>query len=141
MQNIDNRCFLKFLRYCLSYEKQHIPSCISCINWDALLNFAEKQSILGIYANVLFKNNNQLTESEWMGNKPSELCLMKWYGYFNIIERRNQQVNKKTIEVVKQYQKGGFDTYILKGQGNAAYYPNPMSRNSGDIDIWVIPKR
>ena len=33
-----------------------------------------------------------------------------------------------------------FDTCILKGQGNALLYPNPLWRTPGDIDVWTKTK-
>lgn len=132
--------YLELLKFSLSPKERDVPDCLSYIDWDSLLKFANKQSILGIYANVIVKDNQKFVDSKWMGNKPSRTNLIKWYGLLNIIENRNKLVDQKAIEVTKQYQNGGFETCILKGQGNAAYYPNPLSRLSGDIDIWVIPE-
>ena len=44
------------------------------------------------------------------------------------------------MELTELLSKDGFETCILKGQGNAVMYPNPILRTSGDIDVWVLPK-
>jgi hypothetical protein len=36
------------------------------------------------------------------------------------------------------FTEAGFKTCILKGQGNARMYANPLARTSGDIDIWLM---
>ena len=35
------------------------------------------------------------------------------------------------------FAEGGFRSCLLKGHGNAQMYPNPLIRQSGDIDLWV----
>ena len=54
-----------------------------------------------------------------------------------MLEKANVRLNDATIQVSEWFQKKGFRTCILKGQGNALLYPNPYSRTPGDIDIWV----
>jgi len=39
--------------------------------------------------------------------------------------------------VCEWFAKKGFRACVLKGQGNAMLYPDPYSRSSGDIDVWV----
>lgn len=63
--------------------------------------------------------------------------LMEWVGYAQQIEAQNRLVNQRCIEIAAAFQKDGFETCILKGQGNAAMYPSPLLRNPGDIDLWV----
>ena len=48
-------------------------------------------------------------------------------------------LNRQCVEVQRMFKESGLNTCILKGQGVASYY-NPnliLSRQSGDIDIWV----
>lgn len=52
----------------------------------------------------------------------------------------NSKINRDCIGVSRAFQKAGFDSCILKGQGNALLYPHPFSRTPGDIDIWVRPR-
>jgi len=48
-------------------------------------------------------------------------------------------MNKRCVELTEMLRKDGFDSCILKGQGNTLLYPAPYSRTPGDIDVWVIP--
>lgn len=43
-------------------------------------------------------------------------------------------------KISKIFADSGFHTCLLKGQGNALYYPNPFVRQSGDIGLWVEGK-
>ena len=52
----------------------------------------------------------------------------------------NADLNRKCVEVSQWFEEHGFHTCILKGQGNAAMYPDPSLRNSGDIDVWLWPR-
>ena len=54
-----------------------------------------------------------------------------------MLEKANVRLNDATIQVSEWFQKKGFRTCILKGQGNALMYSTPYSRTPGDIDIWV----
>lgn len=50
-------------------------------------------------------------------------------------------MNRRMDEVASRYTRlfaeRGFRSVVLKGQANARLYPEPLSRQSGDIDIWV----
>lgn len=62
---------------------------------------------------------------------------MKWFGYKNIIQKRNHVINQRIKELTENFNSHGFNTCLLKGQGNALYYSDPSLRSSGDIDLWV----
>ena len=126
--------YLDFLRFSL-HEKAEVPECVRVINWLSLLQFAKQQSIQGIY---------------WMGvrrlgelkeNKPTDDDVMKWMAACGKLVNRNNHVTEKSAWVAKNFQTEGFRSCLLKGQGNALFYPDPTLRYPGDIDIWVRPDR
>ena len=51
------------------------------------------------------------------------------------------KVNVTAGKLYRQLREDGLRCCILKGQGNALMYPNPYSRNPGDIDVWVNASR
>lgn len=71
--------YLEVLRFCLDPNDLPIPSAISIVDWNGVLEFAQKQAIVGVFANTILDS-----KFEWLGNKPSDICLMKWFGYNNI---------------------------------------------------------
>lgn len=54
-----------------------------------------------------------------------------------MLEKANVRLNDAAIQVSEWFRKKEFRTCILKGQGNALFYPNGLHRTPGDIDIWV----
>lgn len=108
---------------------EQFSNLVSEENWQWLFHESRKQSLLGVmYAGIKRLPENQL---------PPRTLLMQWYGTKGLIE----QLNRKQIEQVKElsliFEHGGFPSCLLKGQGLAAYYPNSLLRQSGDIDLWV----
>jgi hypothetical protein len=67
---------------------------------------------------------------------------MDWMVEVSKIAKRNRKVNADGGQSGDKRTSGGkdFDACVLKGQGNALLYPDPLSRTPGDIDIYVHPK-
>lgn len=98
--------------------------------WRDVYLLAEKHALLG----VCYHGLQRLEEKElW---PPSDVVI-QWMGVSTQIEQRNRMVNKQCVEIQEELRKAGFRSCILKGQGNALMYPEPLLRTSGDIDIWV----
>ena len=124
--------YLEFLRYTLEGERA-VPEGLDQIDWEGLYRFAEQQSIVG----VMFEGVQRLGSNAAI---PRPL-LMQWVGCAQQIEARNAQLNRVCVELAEMLRQEGFECCILKGQGNALMYPNPYSRTSGDIDVWVRGER
>lgn len=124
----EKNVFFEFFRYCLD-GKILLPESVEDIDWNRMLVWAEKQAIVGIIFNGIQKTDKSL-------KIPTEV-LFKWIGYVNLIEGQNRLLNKRCVELTDYLKQYGFDTCILKGQGNALMYPNPFLRTPGDIDVWV----
>lgn len=66
---------------------------------------------------------------------------MDWMVEVSKIAKRNRKVNAVAVKVIKGFRQKGFEACVLKGQGNALLYPDPSSRTSGDIDVYVHPQQ
>ena len=100
--------------------------------WKQLFLFLQQQSLLGVAMPML-------------KTLPREQCPtgdlpLVWYTLGDRLRLMNQDLNRKCVEVSQWFEEHGFHTCILKGQGNAAMYPDPSLRNSGDIDVWLWPR-
>lgn len=125
--------YIAFLRYCLESDGNSLVlKDAKNIDWRAMLLWAERQSIVGIIFNGIQKSGKSL-------DIPTDI-LYKWIGYVNQIEHRNRLSNKRCVELTEFLKHRGFDACILKGQGNALLYPNPLWRTPGDIDVWTRKK-
>ena len=99
--------------------------------WKQLFLFLQQQSLLGVAMPML-------------KTLPREQCPkgdlpLVWYTLGDRLRLMNADLNRKCVEVSLWFEEHGFHTCILKGQGNAAMYPDPSLRNSGDIDVWLWP--
>ena len=123
--------FFALLRYAVGADDV-FPQ-IDAGEWQEVYAMAQSQTVLGL----LFEGLRS--------NKADELhipksLLLKWYAQSEQIKKQNILLNQRCVELVRQLREDGFRCCILKGQGNAAMYPNPYSRTSGDIDVWVSGK-
>lgn len=120
---------LAFIRFAIDPKRYKAPE-MSENDWLRLYDFASRQAIVGVVCEGLNRYNIP-------GSAPSEAIVDQWVIKMANIERKNQYTNKVTAQLVKQVENDGFKCCILKGQGNNLLYPNPYSRMSGDIDLWM----
>ena len=125
----QQKIFFDFLRFCIGSAKE-IPGSLKEADWKELYAIAKKQCLVG----VLFDGIKKLP-AEHVGMEKE--LLLQWMAESQMLEKANVRLNDAAIQVSEWFQKKGFRTCILKGQGNALMYPNPYSRTPGDIDIWV----
>ena len=135
LSTILQKEFLLFLSYCLSPDSQALPECAARISWADLLQFAKKQSVVGVYWQGVKRMSGLET------NRPSEDDVMDWMVEVSKIAKRNRKVNAVAVKVIKGFRQQGFEACVLQGQGNALLYPDPSSRTSGDIDVYVHPQQ
>lgn len=98
--------------------------------WKRLFITVQQQAVAGFVFGALERLNEK-------GIKPPMSVLYEWIGVSEQIKQQNLLLNKRCEEITKIFADAGFRTCILKGQGNTLLYPESLSRNSGDIDLWV----
>lgn len=128
-----------FLRYCLGC-KADLSIVVAKIDWRQLYTFASKQAILGICFDGIERLGEEYPE-ELKQNPIERNLLMTWMGKAQQIRRQNMKVNVVASKLYSMLREDGLRCCILKGQGNALTYPNPYSRNPGDIDVWIHASR
>ena len=117
---------------CAVDEKCPQPD-LSDVDWEELYIFSKQQAITG----VMFDLVQRLGGKE--AGVPRKL-MMKWFMQSDVIQKRNDNVNRYSVQTVQMLEQKGFRCLLLKGQGNAVMYPNPLARLSGDIDLLIVPK-
>ena len=123
-----SQLFFRLLRVGLGIttELDHQPS---EQEWSHLYLIAQKQSLIGITYNAISKLGN--TE------QPPLRIAMPWAAQAETIRGLNQQMNAESTRLTTLFESNGYQTAILKGQANAILYPDTLSRQPGDIDIYV----
>ena len=128
-----------FLKYCLG-AKSDVNKVIAGIDWQMLYSFAFKQALLGLCFDGIERLGKEYPEELKLNPIGREL-LMTWMGKAQQIRRQNMKVNTVASKLFSMLREDGMRCCVLKGQGNALMYPNPYSRNPGDIDVWVNASR
>lgn len=101
--------------------------------WKIVYEEAKKQTLTGI----MLEGIKRLPKEQC----PPKPILLQWFTNVENIKKKNTELNKIAVKVVDKFHKDGFRSVILKGQGNALYYPDPLLRTPGDIDIWLDKSR
>lgn len=112
--------------YCLS----RVPS---AEEWTGLYKMSKEHALIG----VCFAAKQKLP-NEQLSQMPQQL-KMHWLGMAVQIQKRNELMNQRCVELQRRLEQDGFRTYIMKGQGNAILNDNNLCslRQSGDIDIYL----
>lgn len=120
--------FFELLRVALGTQKE-LTSTISLEEWDEIPEIAVKQSVMGLLMSAIEKLPK--------GQRPPNNILLAIHERVEETEAKNRYMNKLTYATSKRFEVDGFPNCILKGQGIATLYPNPLRRESGDIDVWL----
>lgn len=102
-------------------------------DWTSIYKEAQRQSLVG----VLLKGVEKAIASG--ENKPK--FLMQWIAQTLTLENRNRQLDARCKDITDIFNGIGLRSCVLKGQGVALLYPNPLRRQCGDIDLWVEGNR
>lgn len=105
------------------------PYTLSEKEWQSLFLMAKQQTVQGVAFDALSRLPAE--------TRPPRLLVMKLVGPNEAIHGLNKVMNQEAARYTKLFAERGARSVILKGQANARLYPNPLSRQAGDIDIWV----
>ena len=136
---IQTLAIFLFLNYCLG-KKVDMSIVVTNLDWRQLYTFASNQAIIGFCFNGINRLGQEYPD-ELKKNPIGRDLLMTWMGAAQQIHRQNMKVNMVASKLYSKFREDGLRCCILKGQGNALMYPNPYSRNPGDIDVWVNASR
>ena len=128
-----------FLNYCLG-KKVDMSMVVTNLDWRQLYTFASNQAILGFSFDGINRLGQEYPD-ELKQNPIGRELLMNWMGIAQQIRRQNMKVNAVAGKLFAMLREDGMRCCVLKGQGNALMYPNPYSRNPGDIDVWINASR
>ena len=73
--------------------------------------------------------------------RPPRKIFVNWLATAEKIRYESREANHNAVWASKKFMQAGFRNVILKGQGNALLYPEPLLRQSGDVDIWLEGSR
>lgn len=104
----------------------------SAPEWGKVLHLANKQTVLGLVAQAV-----PFLPKEF---QPDKQTCMKLHAFALKVVNSHALLNRKVAELKGRLDAIGVHSVLFKGQGVALNYPNPASRQCGDIDMWVGEK-
>lgn len=118
--------FLYLLR-CALWEVN--PELKQLEDWNGVVRMAQRQTVFGLVAHVALK-----TEAVSQLAPESQQLLQQQIDEMIIAAK---QANNLISQLIIALSREGVEAILLKGQGLAAFYPNPELRQCGDIDLLV----
>lgn len=100
------------------------------VNWMALIEELYNQTVLGLVW-------GEMETNAAIASKLSIDDKLEFYGQARKLAERNKEVNKAVSDIVSALNAAGINSILLKGQGCASFYSNPLYRSPGDIDLLV----
>lgn len=101
--------------------------------WKFLFKTANNHTISG----PLFEALDKLPAEQ----RPPRKVFVDWLATTEKIRHDSREANHNAVWAGKKFIQAGFRNVILKGQGNAHLYPDPLSRQPGDVDVWLEGSR
>lgn len=100
--------------------------------WQTIYHMAVRQTVVGIIWRGLHHLPDPLL--------PDDAMMIRWVAKVNNIENLNRQMNTKIISLLQLMDCHGLHPVLLKGQGVATMYEQPLMRQCGDIDLYFRSK-
>ncbi len=97
--------------------------------WEQIYKTARAQALMGIVLDGI-----QTLPAE---KRPQRGLYLKWCNTLLQIEEKNRLLNRELKNVYALCRENGVEPVLLKGQGVAQNYPNPLHRQCGDIDLFT----
>lgn len=121
----NHKAFIALVRAGL-WNKPVELKLFGCLDYDAILQLAEEQSVVGLVTAGLELVQDVKVSQEW---------LLQFIGSTLQIEQQNKELNAIIPKLFKILQSEGVIAVMVKGQGVAQCYEKPLWRASGDVDL------
>ena len=123
--------FFELIRAGLHGEPARLSQVPTLKEWGNLLALAKKQSVMGL----LSRGVSFLPE----GFRLPEPVLFRLVAEDDQVERRGAALKSVADDLVDRLSSAGLHPILMKGPVVAAFYPEPLQREYGDIDLYLAP--
>ena len=125
---IDNDEFLELVRAGLFSEiHARILAHGTAVNWETVYRLAEEQAVVGLVAAGI----DTLPPSE----RPPQGVALRFVGSTLQMEQRNKAINEFIACLMEELRNDDCYAVLVKGQGVAQCYEQPLWRTCGDVDL------
>ena len=97
------------------------------VDWESILTIADQQTMRGVIGEAILRLPHEMLPRKIRATVAASLMS---------IEDSNNQMNQLLPRMFRKFSRLGVHAWLLKGQGVGACYPNPLRRQSGDVDIY-----
>ncbi len=97
--------------------------------WKKIEEIAQDQSVLGLIANQILDFPKECL--------PDRTMCLSLALRIQMIQQANKKQNKELSLLRKDYEEENLPFVLIKGQSLAHYYPKPLLRSCGDIDVYL----
>ena len=104
---------------------------LSLQQWKALVALAHRQTVTGL----LYRGVTHLPQGYPL---PQEI-LLQLVAEAEAIERQGKIIREVADDLTARFQAEGLHPIIMKGPEVAKFYPQPLLRESGDLDLFFAP--
>ena len=127
-----NSSFFLFLRAAIGTEPCYSRS-LTSDEWRALYRVCVVQGVTA----VVFDFVKTLPKSE----APDMALLMEWLSAANAVEQTMRRMQITAEEFAEEMERREIPVVVLKGLAFAQYYKNPLHRECGDLDCYMMGKK
>lgn len=110
-------------------DGQHRFPRLTSEQWNEVYAMARKQGVSGIVYDAV-----KLLPAD---NKPPKEVDDEWRLLTRWIENENKHLNTVCAKIKQIFDREGIGACVLKGQGCAVMYHQPLHRQPGDVDVWM----
>lgn len=98
-------------------------------DWQQIFRMAGKQTVIGVCIQAVFR----LPEAD----RPPQAVLWKWIGQNLYVEARSRKMLEVWREIDALFVREGIQPILMKGLSVGCCYAKPLSRQAGDIDLFI----
>ena len=101
--------------------------------WRKVFEMCVQQGVTAVVFNII----RQLPKAE----APDRTLLLEWLSVATGVEKTMLRMQMTAEEFAEAMEKREIPVVVLKGMAFAQYYPNPLHRECGDLDCYMMGKK
>lgn len=122
------RLFLRYLRMGLwSSEETYSGQALSLEDWKQLFRLAHSQGVTGLFIDGVARDSMRPENGLWD----------QWIAHLFYLEQANRFIAQRGEAWIKRLGDADISASVFKGSSVGDWYPEPLHRSHGDIDIVI----
>ena len=128
LSNDIEQLFFQFLRMGLWRSGEEcFGRSLSADEWAQLFRLAHSQGVTGLFIDGVAQGEMRPDDELWA----------KWIAHLLYLEKANRYIAIRGEAWVKRLGDAGISASVFKGSSVGAWYPEPLHRSHGDVDIVI----